>query len=105
MKKNSYVIRRSRGKVWIAPSREVQEAQKALSIQIMVAYRAAGWVPTDAPVAFSGECDPRGDLDNALGIIFDALQKSGVIRNDNQICGVHWKRGVETRFRIAEIGL
>lgn len=66
---------------WIAPGEMVKEAEQIIAWTAKAKLRA----PLEGKIVLLAEVNPRLDVDNALAVILDGLQKSGRIANDRQI--------------------
>lgn len=79
-KKNSYRIRKAGRRIWISPSQEVVDAENTISMFARRHLREF-----TGPVMVKVGIYGRLDVDNALGVIFDGLKKSGRIGDDRNI--------------------
>ncbi len=66
---------------WVDTTEEVKQTEQLIAYAAKRAIHATLAGPVTLHITFRG----KNDLDNALGVIFDGLQQSGVIINDNQI--------------------
>jgi Holliday junction resolvase RusA-like endonuclease len=70
-------------------------------------YEVQGWITIETPVVVIMQIDRSRedrDIDNCIKAIFDALQKNGVIKDDNQVSAVFvgWSpKSVENIARVA----
>ena len=79
------------------------QAEKGLAWE----FRAqAGTFETSEPVALFIEIAySKGDLDNYLKTICDALQKSSIVKNDKQVVEIHMKKRQKTGLFLQIIEL
>ncbi len=81
------IARLFRSPYWIDSAPTVKAAEKTIAWKAKALHgRFEG--PVCLTIGIRGEID----LDNALGVIFDGIQQSGVIENDGHIAEVHVKR-------------
>lgn len=87
-------------KWWVAPARAVEDFELMLAWEFKRALRDYGGESIELNVVVGGK---RQDLDNVLGCILDALQKSGRIANDKQVREIHVCRNPEVKGVVIEV--
>lgn len=86
VKKNGRSIFRSKnGKVFLGKTQRIIDAEKSAHIQLLAQKKEM--ITEDVAVAFKifTRTKRRMDLSNAVQLYEDALERSGIIENDNQI--------------------
>lgn len=79
--RRGFIPHKQRHPYWIDSTPEVKQTEQLIALAAKTAIRTTFAGPVRLQVTFRG----KNDLDNALGVIFDGLQQSGVITNDRQI--------------------